>query len=75
MRLLRIPEAFDHSEFIFEAKLDGFRALAHIRGHRCTLVSRNGHVFKSWPQLAEEVAHTVRADSAVIDGENLLLGA
>jgi hypothetical protein len=26
-------------------------------------------VFKSWPQLAEEVAHAVRRRSAVLDGE------
>jgi bifunctional non-homologous end joining protein LigD len=69
MRLLRIPDAFDHPEFIFEPKLDGFRALAHIRGHRCELVSRNGRVFRSWPQLAEELAHAVRCRAAVLDGE------
>ena len=69
MRLLRIPEPFDHPDFIFEPKIDGFRALAYIRGHHCQLISRNGHVFKSWPQLAEEVAHAVRCRSAVLDGE------
>ena len=69
MRLLRIPEPFDHPEFVYEPKIDGFRALAHVRGHRCELVSRNGHLFKSWPQLAEEIAHAVRANSAVLDGE------
>jgi bifunctional non-homologous end joining protein LigD len=69
MRLLRIPEPFDHSDFIFEPKLDGFRALAHVKGHRSELVSRNGHRFKSWPQLAEEVAHAVRAHNAVLDGD------
>jgi bifunctional non-homologous end joining protein LigD len=69
MRLLRIPEAFDHPDFIFEPKIDGFRALAYVEGNRCTLVSRNDNVFKSWPQLAEEIAHAVRADSAVLDGE------
>jgi bifunctional non-homologous end joining protein LigD len=26
-------------------------------------------VFKSWPQLAEEIAHTVRATDCVVDGE------
>ena len=31
MRLLRIPEPFDHPDFVYEAKLDGFRALAHVR--------------------------------------------
>jgi bifunctional non-homologous end joining protein LigD len=69
MRLLRIPEPFDHPDFIFEPKLDGFRALAHVRGHRCELVSRNGHTLKQWPHLAEEIAHAVRAHSAVLDGE------
>jgi bifunctional non-homologous end joining protein LigD len=69
MRLLRIPEAFDHPDWIFEPKMDGFRALAYVEGHRCTLVSRTGNVFKSWPQLAEEIAHSVRAQDAILDGE------
>jgi bifunctional non-homologous end joining protein LigD len=69
MRLLRIPAPFDHPDFIFEPKIDGFRALAHVRGHRCELISRNGSIFKSWPQLAEEIAHAVRAHDAILDGE------
>ena len=69
MRLLRIPEPFDSADFVFEPKLDGFRALAHVRGHHCELVSRNGHTFKQWPQLAEEIAHAVRTHSCVLDGE------
>ena len=69
MRLLRVREPFDSDEFVFEPKIDGFRALAHVEGHRCELVSRNGHVFKSWPQLQEEIAHAVRAKRAVLDGE------
>lgn len=69
MRLLRIPEPFDHPEFLFGPKIDGFRALAHVTGHRCELVSRNGYVFRSWPQLAEEIAHAIRAHSAILDGE------
>ena len=56
-------------------KFDGFRALAHVNGHHCQLVSRNGHVFKSWPYLAEEIAHAVRAHSAVLDGEIVCLDA
>jgi bifunctional non-homologous end joining protein LigD len=56
-------------------KFDGFRALAHVNGHHCQLVSRNGHRFKSWPYLAEDIAHAVRAHSAVLDGEIVCLGA
>ncbi len=69
MRLLRIPEPFDHPQWIFEPKYDGFRALAHIDGHRCTLVSRHGHAFECWPQLAEEIAHAFRVQRAIVDGE------
>src|SRR4030095_1290539 len=75
MRLLRVPEPFDHPDWLYEVKFDGFRALAHVNGHHCQLVSRNGHVFKSWPYLTEEIAHAVRAHSAVLDGEIVCLGA
>jgi bifunctional non-homologous end joining protein LigD len=75
MRLLRIPQPFDHSDWLYEVKFDGFRALAHVTGHHCQLVSRNGHTFKSWPYLAEEIAHAVRTHSAVLDGEIVCLDA
>ncbi len=45
MRLLRIPEPFDHPDFLFEPKIDGFRSLAYIDGRDCQLVSRNGRVY------------------------------
>jgi bifunctional non-homologous end joining protein LigD len=73
MPLLRAPAAFDHPEWLFELKHDGFRALAIIEGPRCRLVSRNGHVYGQWPQLAEELAHAVRAHHAVLDGEAVCL--
>jgi bifunctional non-homologous end joining protein LigD len=68
MRLLRIPEPFESPDFLFEPKLDGFRTLAHVRGHRCELVAQRTRV-QSWPQLAEEIAHAVRTYSCVLDGE------
>jgi ATP-dependent DNA ligase len=43
--------------------------------HRCDLVSRNGHTFKHWPQLCEELAHAVKAHDAVLDGEIVCLDA
>ena len=69
MRLLRVPEPIDHPDFIYEVKHDGFRALAYIEDGRCRLVSRNGHVFKSWPDFANEIAGAIRCSSAVLDGE------
>lgn len=32
-------------------------------------MSRNGNLFKSWPQLAEELARAVRATEAILDAE------
>ena len=75
MPLVRLPEPFDHPNWLFEVKHDSFRALAHITGHSCELRSRNGHTFKHWPQLCEELAHAVKAHDAVIDGEIVCLDA
>jgi bifunctional non-homologous end joining protein LigD len=73
MPLIRVAEGFDARDWIFELKHDGFRALAIIEGHRCSLVSRRGHRFGQWPQLAEELAHTIKARHAVLDGEVVCL--
>src|SRR3954469_255077 len=73
MPLIRVVKPFDHPDCVFELKHDGFRALAHVLGHHCTLVSRRGHVYKQWPMLETEVAHAVRAMSCVLDGEIVAL--
>ena len=73
MRLLRILDPFDHPDWIFEPKMDGFRALAYVRGHHCILISRNRHTFKSGPQLAGEIAHSVRVHSAILDFKQLVV--
>ena len=73
MLLVRIPEPFDDAECLFELKLDGFRALAYIEGHHCRLVSRTGHTFTQWPMLEVELAHAVRCESAILDGEVVCL--
>jgi bifunctional non-homologous end joining protein LigD len=73
MPVVRLPEPFDHPDWLFEVKHDGFRALAHIGGHYCDMRSRNGHTFKHWPQHCEELAHAVKAHDAIIDGEIVCL--
>ena len=45
MPLVRKPLPFDHPEWIFELKYDGFRSLAVIQNDRTQLISRNGHPF------------------------------
>jgi len=51
---------FDHPDWIFELKLDGFRALAHFENGKAELVSRNGNIFASFGTLTREIADTLR---------------
>jgi ATP-dependent DNA ligase len=42
MPLFRRPLPFEHPEWIFELKYDGFRSLAVVQNDRTQLISRNG---------------------------------
>jgi ATP-dependent DNA ligase len=42
------------SDYLYENKYDGFRALA-IESGRCKLVSRNGNEFKAFALLASSI--------------------
>jgi ATP-dependent DNA ligase len=53
MPLSRRPRPFNHPEWLFELKYDGFRALARIEPGKAQLISRNGHPFASFLDLAE----------------------
>src|SRR5262252_10268603 len=72
IRLSRRAEPFDSSDFIFEIKHDGFRALACIQASECRLVSRNGNVFRGFKELAEWIGRRLKVD-AVLDGEIVVL--
>ena len=41
MRLRLVREPFDHPDYIFELKHDGFRAIAYLQNGASKLVSRN----------------------------------
>jgi hypothetical protein len=69
MRLLCIPEPFDHPNLIFEPKLERIpRPGAHPRPPLRARLAQRAHV-QAVPQLAEEIPHAVRAHCAVLDGE------
>jgi bifunctional non-homologous end joining protein LigD len=68
------PAAFDDDDFIFELKMDGFRALAHVGPDETRLVSRKGNVYKSFPGLCAAI-HTNLHRQAVLDGEIVILDA
>jgi bifunctional non-homologous end joining protein LigD len=49
LRSLKRSSPFDHADWLFELKYDGFRALAVIEHGRAQLLSRNG--IRSLPSL------------------------
>src|SRR5262245_29799738 len=69
MRLSRRAEPFDSDHHIFELKIDGFRALAHLDAGKGELISRNGNLFHRFADLATWLAKHLRVESAVLDGE------
>jgi len=72
MPLLRRPLPFDHPEWIFELKYDGFRSLAVIHNGRTELISRNGNSFKSFEALRTQL-RLPYAGTTVLDGEIVCL--
>jgi len=63
MPLLRRPLPFDHPQWVFELKYDGFRALAVIQNGRTQLISRNGHPFSF------DLHVPLHTGKTVLDGE------
>ncbi|HEV8201813.1 MAG TPA: non-homologous end-joining DNA ligase, partial [Candidatus Polarisedimenticolia bacterium] len=63
------PAAFNHPDWMWEPKLDGYRVLAFIDGAKVRLRSRRGHELgETFPRLVEELAGQA-AGSMILDGE------
>jgi bifunctional non-homologous end joining protein LigD len=60
---------FEHPDWIFEPKFDGFRALAYVESGACRLVSRNRNAFKTFEPLAQAIGQELSGRSAILDGE------
>ena len=58
MPLLKRAAPFDDPDWIYELKMDGFRALAVIEHGRAQLISRNGHLF-AFSALAESISDSL----------------
>ena len=69
MRLVRKPHPFDLPDWIFELKVDGFRALAHFENGKCELVSRNRNTFASFRSLAAKIGGHFKGENGILDGE------
>jgi bifunctional non-homologous end joining protein LigD len=67
-----VKEPFDHPDWIFEVKWDGYRAVAEIRDRSVSLYSRNGISFnKKFSPIAESLRKF--GFDAVLDGEIVLV--
>jgi bifunctional non-homologous end joining protein LigD len=70
----RIQAPFDHADFVYEIKMDGWRCLAYIENGVCRLISRNQNQFKSFAPLNAALAK-LPVQNAIIDGEVVCLDA
>ena len=74
MPLARLHAPFDHPDWIFEPKLDGFRALAYVENGAARLVSRKQNVYRSFPALTAAIGKSLPVRGAIVDGEIVHLG-
>jgi bifunctional non-homologous end joining protein LigD len=70
---VRRPDIFDSSDWVYELKYDGFRALAYIDEGRCRFVSRKGNEMKRFDALCSAIGKRVKVRTAVLDGEIVAL--
>src|ERR1700686_932428 len=69
-----VRQLFDHPDFLFELKHEGFRALAHIWDGGGELVSRRRNPYETFQALRNSLAK-LKVKNAVIDGELVCLDA
>jgi bifunctional non-homologous end joining protein LigD len=68
-----IENPFDGADWVFEIKWDGYRAVAFLENGKVRLVSRNQNELTSrYPEL-KDLAQSVKAKNAIIDGEVVAL--
>ena len=63
-----VKEPFDHPDWVFEVKWDGYRAVAEVRDGKVSLYSRNGISFEKKFSPIVDALRTFGGE-AVLDGE------
>lgn len=72
MAMVSTHEAFNHKDWLFELKWDGFRTLAYCDGPHVKLRSKNNQSFNTKFQAIKAVLERLGID-AVLDGEIVVL--
>jgi bifunctional non-homologous end joining protein LigD len=71
MRLRLVREPFDHPDYIFELKHDGFRAVVYLQACECKIISRNQRNL-GFESLKKALAK-LPVQTAILDGEVVCL--
>ena len=74
MRLAHLRQPFDHKDWLFELKYDGFRALAYVENGSTRLISRRQNAYKTFNTLCTQIVRCLRVENAILDGEIVCLG-
>ena len=61
-------------EWIYELKIDGFRGILRVQNGRGQFTSKTSKVMRRFDPLATALAQSVKARSAILDGEILVMG-
>src|SRR5262245_64904640 len=68
---IKLP--FSDPDWLFEPKLDGFRALCFLKDGKVRFISRRRRNFtERFPEL-QEIVSLIRAKTAILDGEIVVL--
>jgi bifunctional non-homologous end joining protein LigD len=74
MQAALVDATFDDADWMWEPKLDGYRALAFVTCKEVRLLSRRGLQLRAFPRLAAELAEQA-VDGMILDGELVALDA
>ncbi len=66
-----VPEG---SDWLYEIKWDGYRAICFLESGKVRMVSRRGNAMENqFPDIAKELGQSVKAENAILDGEVVAL--
>ena len=62
------------SDWLYEIKWDGYRSISFIDNGKVRMLSRRGNPMENqFPEIANALAQSVKADNAILDGEVVAL--
>jgi ATP-dependent DNA ligase len=60
---------FNHPDWLFEPKYDGFRGVFYLTRRGCAMYSKRGNRFSRFPELCERIRAELPRPEVILDGE------